>query len=230
MINVDRVEDGVAELERCAKMGLVGSMIATGPLEHRYDHPMYEPLWAAAQDLNMPLSLHAGCIRAKERLPEHLAEQLNYDAVTFATNATPMRVSIASMILSGVFERNPELKVGGVEFEVAWAPYFMRRMDDTYKDRVAGHIGYRYKSKDLLPSDFFRSNVFIAFQEDELGIQLRHYMGVDNLMWGSDYPHGESTFPRSKEIMEHILEGVPEEEKAKIAGLNTARLYGFNRN
>ena len=78
-----------------------------------------------------------------------------------------------------------------------------------------------------MPSDFFRSNIFIGFQEDELGIQLRHHIGVDNLFWGSDYPHAESTFPKSREILESILQGVPEEEKARIAGENTARLYGF---
>ena len=166
MVNVDRVEKGVAELERCAKMGLVGAMIATGPLEHRYDHPLYEPLWEAAQYFNMPLSLHVGCIRAKERLPEHLAEQLTFDAVTFATRETQMRVSMAAIILSGVFERHPGLRVGGVEFEVSWAPYFMRMLDDTYKERIAGLTGYRYKG-DALPSDFFRRNVFISFQEDD---------------------------------------------------------------
>jgi len=58
--------------------------------------------------------------------------------------------------------------------------------------------------------------------------QLRHHIGVVNLLWGSDYPHAESTFPRSREILETILQGVPEEEKAKIAGDNTARLYGFS--
>ena len=227
VINVDDVADGVAELERCAKMGLVGAIIATGPLEHRYDHPMYEPLWAAAQNLGMPLSLHVAGVRAKERLASHLAEELNNDPVIFANIDSSMRVSLSAIILAGVFERYPRLRVGAVEFEVAWAPYVMRRLDDTYKDRVAGQVGYRYKG-DALPSDFFRQNVFVSFQEDDLGMQMRHLVGVDNLLWGSDYPHGESTFPRSREILEQILQGVPEEEQAKIAGENCARLYGFN--
>jgi predicted TIM-barrel fold metal-dependent hydrolase len=70
--------------------------------------------------------------------------------------------------------------------------------------------------------------VFIGFQEDDLGIELRHRIGVENLLWGSDYPHAESTFPKSREILERILQGVPEEEKAKIAGDNTAKLYHFS--
>ena len=131
------------------------------------------------------------------------------------------------MIFSGVFERYPRLKVGVVEFEISWAPYFMNRMDDRYQAWAVGVHGTRFKAN-ALPSDFFRSNVFIGFQEEDLGIQLRRHVGVDNLLWGSDYPHAESTFPKSREILERIFEGIPEDEKAKIAGENTARLYHFN--
>ena len=86
---------------------------------------------------------------------------------------------------------------------------------------------HRFKGG-ALPSDFFRRNVFISFQEDALGIQLRSYVGVENLMWGSDYPHVESTFPKSRGIVDRILEGVPDEEKRQIVGENVARLYHFN--
>jgi predicted TIM-barrel fold metal-dependent hydrolase len=79
-----------------------------------------------------------------------------------------------------------------------------------------------------LPSDFFHSNVYLSFQEDDIGIRLRDVIGVDQLMWGSDYPHAESTFPKSREILDRILEGVPQDEKAQIVGTTTARLYGFD--
>ena len=228
MVNLDDVSEGIEELRRCAKMGMPGAMIATTPLEHRYDHPVYEPFWAAAQDLNMPLNLHIGCIRANEWLPEHQAEMLNHDPVVFSCQTVPSAMtSIAAMIFSGVFERYPKLRIGAVEFEVSWVPYFLGRMDDTYKHRVAGYSSHRFEGG-ALPSDFWYSNCFVGFQEDALGMQLRHHVGVDNLTWGSDYPHGESTFPKSREIVEQILEGVPEDEKAKIAGENCARLYGFD--
>src|SRR5262245_11877237 len=68
---------------------------------------------------------------------------------------------------------------------------------------------------------------FLSFQEDALGIELRAHLGVDTLLWGSDYPHAESTFPRSRAIVDRILQGVPEAEQAQIAGGNTARLYHF---
>ena len=80
----------------------------------------------------------------------------------------------------------------------------------------------------LYPSDFFHRNVLLSFQEDAVGIRLRDVIGVDNMMWGSDYPHSESTFPKSREILAHILAGVPEDEQAKIVGEDAARLYHFD--
>jgi len=80
----------------------------------------------------------------------------------------------------------------------------------------------------MLPSDFFRRNVVLSFQEDAIGIRLRDVIGVDNMMWGSDYPHSESTFPQSRKILADILAGVPDDEQAKIAGGNTARVYKFD--
>jgi predicted TIM-barrel fold metal-dependent hydrolase len=99
-------------------------------------------------------------------------------------------------------------------------------MDYTYRER---HEEALYRFKDgMRPSDFFHRNVFLSFQEDAIGIRLRDAIGVDNLMWGSDYPHSESTFPQSRKILAEILAGVPDDEQAKIAGANTARLYGFD--
>jgi hypothetical protein len=82
----------------------------------------------------------------------------------------------------------------------------------------------------MLPSDFFRCNVVLSFQEDAIGIRRRDAIGVGNMMWGSDYPHSESTFPQSRKILAEILAGVPDDEQAKIAGGNTAhhdRLRAF---
>ena len=224
MVNVDDIGDAVKELHRAANLGLVGAIIPLSQMERRYNHLDYEPLWAAAQYLEMPLSLHTATVRWGPN--NNYVEEMEDDLVIQTNTDGLVRASIVDIIFSGVFERYPRLKVGAIEFEVAWAPYFMRRMDNTYEERPSGLKGYRFKEGGL-PSDFFRSNVFISFQEDDLGIQLRHYVGVDNLLWGSDYPHAESTFPKSREIVDQILEGIPEDEKRKIAGENAAKLYGF---
>ncbi len=140
-------------------------------------------------------------------------------------NEYHMKDNVAAMLLCGMFERYPNLKVGAVEYEVLWAPYLLRRLDTIYHDRPR-NFDFRYQG-DAVPSDFFRRNMFVSFQEDALGMQLRHYAGVETLMWASDYPHAESTFPKSKQIVEEILEGVPEDEKGMIAGENCARVYGI---
>ena len=121
------------------------------------------------------------------------------------------------------------------EHELSWAPHFLDRLDYTYTDRMpptldpsrrqtSAHPIVRFKDG-VLPSDYFHSNCYLGFQEDALGIRDRYIIGVDNLQWGADYPHAESTFPRSREILENILADCTEEEKAKIAGGNAARIY-----
>jgi predicted TIM-barrel fold metal-dependent hydrolase len=131
------------------------------------------------------------------------------------------------MIFSGVFERYPKLQVGSIEMELSWVPHFMDRMDYAYTQRPHGDRWYTFK-EDALPSDYFHHNVFLGFQEDAVGIRLRDIIGVDNLQWGSDYPHMESTFPRSREILDELLADCSEEEKVKIVGGNTARVYGLD--
>ena len=136
-------------------------------------------------------------------------------------------MSLGHIIFMGVFERYPKLSVGSIELELSWAPHFLDRMDYTYTQRVPLDSWHRFQ-EDMLPSDYFRRNVFLGFQEDALGIRDRHIIGVDTLLWGSDYPHFESTFPKSQEILKEILVDCTEEEKAKIAGGNAARVYHFD--
>jgi predicted TIM-barrel fold metal-dependent hydrolase len=225
MVNLDDVADGIQELERAARRGFAGAMITEYPLEtRRYDQPEYESFWAAAEALDMPLSLHTATRRQGKI--RGAGERTIRDATSRSTKAFYPALSMCDLIFSGVFERHPGLEVAIVEFELAWAPHVLSTMDYTYRER---HEEALYRFKDgMRPSDFFHRNVFLSFQEDAIGIRLRDAIGVDNMMWGSDYPHSESTFPQSRKILAEILAGVPEEEQARIAGGNTARLYGFD--
>src|SRR5262250_2880199 len=224
MINLDDVRDGITELERAARLGLAGAMISELPAdERRYDQSEYEPFWAAAQALGMPLSLHTAT-RRQGRIRGAPGQTLR-DASSRATKAFGPATSLCDMIFSGVFERYPRLTVAVVGFELSWAPHILTSMDYTYRERH-GEAIYRF-TNGMKPSDFFHRNVVLSFQEDAIGIRLRDVIGVDNMMWGSDYPHSESTFPQSRKILAEILAGVPEAEQAKIVGGNTARVYGF---
>ena len=219
MVNVDDVQVGIQELERSANMGLIGAMIACYPQEGKnYGMPEYDPFWAAAQDLDIPISLHA----ATNRAPTGAVGQPSHP---FLINMDFwMRMDIAEMTLKGVFERYPNLLIGSVEFELDWIPHFLDRMDYAYTQRPSPDDKIFFKNG-MLPSDFFHRNVFVSFQEDAKGIQDRHIIGIDQLMWGADYPHQEGTFPRSQQVLEEILADCTEGEKAKIAGANVARLY-----
>ena len=223
MINADDVSVGIRELERCAHIGLVGAMISVYPPEERsYNSPEYEGLWEAAEGLGIPLSLHISTNRPSpgKELPQFVTQP-----PAFMCNVDYwVRMSLAHIILSGVLERHPRLQVGSVEQETSWVPFFLDRLDYTYTQRAPNDLWYQYK-EDMLPSDYFHRNVFVGFQEDAKGISDRHIIGVDNLLWGSDYPHQESTFPRSREILEEIMAECTEDEKAKIAGGNAARIY-----
>jgi predicted TIM-barrel fold metal-dependent hydrolase len=172
----------------------------------------------------MPLSLHTATRRQGKI--RGAGDKTLRDASSRATKAFYPALSMCDLIFSGVFERHPRLTLAIVEFELAWAPHLLSTMDYTYRERH-GEAIYRFKDG-MRPSDFFRRNVVLSFQEDAIGIRLRDAIGVDNMMWGSDYPHSESTFPRSRAILAEILAGVPDGEQAKIVGGNTARVYHFD--
>ncbi|MGD9941864.1 MAG: amidohydrolase family protein [Burkholderiaceae bacterium] len=223
MLNVDDPHDAVSELRRAHGLGLAGALIPMRTMTLRYDDPAYDPLWEAAQELGMPLNMHTGTHRWAPGRPFESPLQ---DVVEITTKEVEVRRALTAMVFGGVFERFPGVRVGALEFEIAWAPYFIERLDNTYKERAVGVKYARFKNG-ALPSDHFRQSVFISFQEDQLGIQLRDLIGVDNLVWGSDYPHAESTFPHSRRIVDETLRGLTDDEKQKIAGGNAARLYGF---
>ena len=222
MLNVDDIQSATRELERCAKLGLVGAMVTAYPPEDRpFSLPEYEPLWAAAEELGIPLALHSSTNRSLQQVAAHLT-------INFIVNLDYwVRMSLTSIIMGGVFERHPNLQLGAVEWELSWIPHFLDRIDYLYTQRSHEFAPHRF-SEDMLPSDYFHRNLFASFQEDAIGIRLRDVIGVDCLLWGSDYPHQESTFPRSRKILEEVLASCTEEEKSKIAGGNAARVYGID--
>ena len=221
---VDDVQVAVKEMERCAKMGCVGVSIPSYDGRLGYQSPEYDPVWAAAQDLELPISLHIASPRPKPGKGWDREDALVFDNFFLANGDHWVRVSLSEMIVTGVFDRFPRLIVGSVEHELNWVPYFLERTDYSYNERTTGRQGYRLKD-DMLPSDVFHRNCFVDFQEDAQGIKNRDIIGVDNILWGSDYPHTESTWPRSRQFIEYTLAECTEEEKRKIVSGNSARIY-----
>lgn len=232
MINLDDVDDAVRELERCRAMGLCGAMITVLPPKRApFRSATYHPFWAAAQDLAMPLSLHVGTERGDTEAgyASFALDVKNVAPALFVNKDYQIRQTLADLIFSGVFERFPKLRVGTVEHELSWIPFFLDQMDYTYTQRPPrGPEWIRYRDSEALPSTFFRKHVFASFQEDNVALRVRDYIGIQTMLWGSDYPHTESTFPRSREILGRILAGVPAHEVRRIVSANCASLYGFD--
>src|SRR3954471_14634776 len=226
MVNVDDVDEGVAELTRARELGLAGAMITIAPPEERPStKPVYDACWAAAQDLDMPISLHTATDRldpaGRDTVRSHHVAQtalVNKDA--------QFRQALIDLIFTGVFERFPRLRVGSVEHELAWIPFFLGQADFTYRQRPSYGTAIAFGDA-MLPSDFWRRNCFASFQEDAVGVRERGVIGVGTLMWGSDYPHTESTFPRSQQILSDVLAGVAPADAVRITSANAAELYGF---
>ncbi len=198
MLNTDDAAGAADELERCAEAGLAGGLIpvALAPGDG-YDDPRFDVLWERATRLGQPLSLHIGTARASAAGGGFASDLRAVRPAAMVNQDVWVRNSLTDLILGGVFERHPALRVGSVEHELGWAPYFVDVLDYTYGQRARRPGWHRFADPTVRPSDFFRANVFVSFQSDPLGIELRRYFGAGSLMWGSDYPHSESTFPRS---------------------------------
>jgi hypothetical protein len=165
----------------------------------------------------MPLSLHTATRRQGKI--RGAGDKTLRDASSRATKAFYPALSMCDLIFSSVFERHPCLTLAIVEFELAWVPHLLSTMEYTYRERH-GEAIYRFKNG-MLPSDFFRRNVVLSFQEDAIGLRLRDVIGVDNMMWGSDYPHSESTCVKAPTL--------PPSRRARPARESAVKIKGRGR-
>jgi predicted TIM-barrel fold metal-dependent hydrolase len=210
------VSAGVAEVTRARGLGLRGGLIwSAAPDDRPYNDPCYEPFWDAAEAAGLPLSLHLGT----GAVP--LGGTSGSMALAYMFTHHAVQRSLAQLIFGGVFQRHPALRVVSVENDVGWIPHYLERLD---------HAGEKFQAFERLetkPSEYFRRHVAATFQEDRLGIQLRHVLGVDALLWASDYPHTDSTWPHSRTVIARDFADVPPAEVRRIVAENAARLYGF---
>ena len=230
MINLDDIQVGVDELHRSKKLGLRAAVISVHPAHERpYHNAEYDPFWAAAQDLDMPLCLHSGSNRTgRDGVPTDHYDQTDPHEpldIVYTNGDHWIRRSLTSIILSGVLERFPRLKVLSVENQAGWAAHWLYRLDMRHKHRLSTWGRF---DGDMKPSDYFHRNCGVTFQDDWTASSMRSIIGVENLLWGSDYPHQESTWPESQRVIREIFEGIPEDELLKITSLNLAKIFGFN--
>jgi predicted TIM-barrel fold metal-dependent hydrolase len=225
LISLYDPKQGVEDLEDCAKKGLAGGLIwASPPDELPFYSKVYDSFWTAAQELGMPLSLHefAGFERIYwESTPEKRT-------VANAVASHEVETTFATFILSGILERFPRLKIISAELNCGWLAYFLHRMDRAFDSRGARLQGSPFPTKlTMKPSEYFRRQLYATFIDDPYGLAHRHEIGVDNLLWSSDFPHSATFWPHSREKIAEDFQGIGAEDKRKILSANVAKLYGF---
>ena len=209
------LDEAVRELERCKKLGHVGASIAaTAPPDRLYSDRYYDKFWEAAQDLKMPLNWHIFTGATDNHgLPFRQAgSALSFAGVMF---------TVADIIQSGVCERFPGLRFVVTEFETGWVGIMLKRLDWGYI-RAGGE---KVSGLPLLPSEYWIRNFRVSFEDDPLGIMTRDFIGTSTMMWGSDYPHGDSVFPHSQQVLSEILSDCTPEERYEMTVKNVVELY-----
>jgi predicted TIM-barrel fold metal-dependent hydrolase len=226
LISLYDPKQAAADLADCAKKGLAGAIVwASPPEDLPFYAEAYDPFWYAAQELSMPLSLHefAGFrwvdwdSSAKKR------------TIAAGINSHEVECTFSTLIMSGVLERFPGLRVVSAELNCGWLPYFLRRLDERFVARGVRVHGSAFPTRlTMKPSEYFRRQLYATFIDDPFGIVHRHDIGVDNLLWSSDFPHSATFWPKSQDKIARDFDGVNNDEKQKILFGNTAKLYGFD--
>jgi predicted TIM-barrel fold metal-dependent hydrolase len=230
-LNSDDPAVAAHELERAFGRGLVAAMLPVA-LPHRqtYADPRFDRVWALAAELGTPLSFHIGTYRAdaaRDKAVVIAGAQTDTPRpvqTAFSTADLHVRNVLADLVFAGVFERHPGLRVVSAEHEIGWLPHFVERMDYTYTQRATR--GVRFADA-ALPSDFVRRQVWVQFCEDPLASQAIDFIGSANVLWGTDYPHSEGTFPRSRAVLDSLLVAQAAAVRRAVLVDNPVRLYNI---
>lgn len=228
-VSMRTVDDSIAEARRIKELGLRGIMLPGWPSAEDYDSRLYDPLWGACVDLDLPVTFHHLAGRRDPNEPTDSPYTDGNRGVNTKLNGWMNLVRgnqdlLAMFIFGGVFERHPRLRLICAEADAGWAPHFTYRMDYAYK-----HHRHHIKTEPLSrpPSEYFHHNVYLTFQDDLMAFKLRQFANVRRLMWANDFPHFDSTWPRSREVIREHTAGMSEEETNLVLHDNLAQCYGL---
>ena len=230
LIAAGDVENAIKEVQWAAANGFKGVMVSNRPIFHRLDQPrnrleyndkMFEPFWAAIQETGLPLVFHVGNGEDPRAVGGKGGAIINFHAA-MGSAVDPL----VTLIASGVFERFPQLKGGVMEAGTGWIPWVLNSMDHSYR---AHHMWVRPVIPEL-PSHYFRRNCFASSLEHPGMMDVLMDMGLeDNLMWSSDYPHHEGSYPYSKLSIEREMRNMSDTQRAKVLGENAVRLFKIDK-
>jgi predicted TIM-barrel fold metal-dependent hydrolase len=233
MIPMTGVADAIAELEYCARAGLRGVCLGQFPSGKSLPTPEDDGFYSAVLDLNMPLTVHVGFVDSPGPLfsyPRRPPE------ASFGPGGDPMFAlgrfcggiaqNAIQMVFSGVFDRFPRLKVYFAETMVGWLGYCYEELDDTYRRiRHWAERDFGLEPRGRPPSEDLRAHCRWGFLRDPFGVRHRDEVGVDNMMWGSDFPHYVGDWPNSRPLLDEMFEGVPADERYRITAGNAINFF-----
>jgi predicted TIM-barrel fold metal-dependent hydrolase len=235
------LDDALAELEHCARLGLRGVNLGVFPNGKSYPLPADDWFWAAAIDMKMPLTVHVGFDRLGPRATEPTFQYPGADAevlkklgprkivewIALPFLAIPPSVSLAQLVMSGVFDRLPDLQIFFAETRLGWVPFWMEEADYWYeRHRHWAERLLHVKPLARRPSDYVRRHISFSVQHVErVAVELRHHMGVEHIMFATDFPHIECDWPNTRPFAERLFDGVPADEAFRIAAGNMVRFF-----
>ena len=226
MLSVYDIDAAVVEMERCLQAGLRGVTIWQVPhpkLPFSSSH--YDRLWATAQDLDIPVNLHILSGFGYSAVGGRASRQ-GLDRHRSSVNHKMLQVmdALYDFIFAGVLDRYPRLKIVLAESEVGWLPFVLEQWD-YYHSRHG--VSQPDSMLPLAPSAYFNRQVYPTFFNDAVGGHLLEWWGKDNCMWSNDYPHGNSTWPNSREVVALDMGTMTAQTRAKLVRLNVAQLYNI---
>ena len=233
--------EDIAEMERCKRMGLKGVWLATFPSGKSFPTAEDDHFWAAALDLDMPLVVHTSFpakVGSREtplfKYPKEPGGEKRppTDFVQRFARQAPHHsgsVEISQLIIAGVFDRFPKLQIYWAENNVGWLPYFGEQIDHEYTtNRFWAERQLGLPRLKRLPSEYLKENAHWGFFEDRIGIKLRHDIGVDRIMWSTDFPHIVTRWPNSLRTLDSQMSNVPEDERRKMVADNAIKFFRLN--
>jgi len=225
MLPVLDFSNTVAEIEYLASKGFAAAMLpaATPPNLPKYNDEKWDVVFAKGAELGIVFVMHTGTgleTVVIERGP-------GAGIINYTNQAMDAQNSVQYLVAGGVLDRNPNAKVAFIEAGASWLVALAERMDEVEE----AHANFVFPKLSRRPSQIIDDQVWASFQHDRACITAAAagLRGAKNVMWGSDYPHAEGTFPISRPIQEELFENleVPEEVKLDILGLNAAKLFGM---
>ncbi len=220
------IEDAVSELEQAKAAGAVGVGLGTWPSGEALLSREDDRFWAKAEELSMPIHVHIGLTPATHQTKRVAAKKGGApQLVMFATTMSRMPTLFAELIFNEVFERFPGLVVVGGEVGAGWVPFFKQEIDDRFRrNRVWCEVNLS-----MLPSEYYERNCKVGVVNDQFGVQNCDAVGVDSMMWCSDFPHHITDWPHSRYLINSMAQGIDAEKRRKIFCTNAGELYGFIR-